>query len=52
MKIVDESGKLVKIDARKLLNLKELQTVVVRGKVKRDEAGNLTVIATGVHVKN
>jgi hypothetical protein len=28
-----------------------LSTVVVKGKAKRDEAGNLTVLATGVFVK-
>ena len=37
--------------ARKLLNLKELQTVVVKGKVKRDEAGNFTMLASGVFVR-
>ena len=50
VKIVDESGELVKTDARGLLNVKELQTVVVRGKAQRDDAGNLTVLATGVYV--
>ena len=44
MKIVDASGKPVATDARKLLGVKELQTVVVRGTAKRDEAGNLTVL--------
>ena len=52
VKIVDEHGKTVGSDARKLLGLKELQTVVVRGKAKRDEAGNLTVLANGVFVRN
>lgn len=52
VKIVDGSGKTVATDAKKLLGLKELQTVVVRGRTKRDEAGNLTVLADGVFVRN
>lgn len=42
----------MKADARKLLNVKELSTVVVKGEAQRDEAGNLTVLASGVYVKN
>ena len=49
---VDADGRPLKADARKLLNLKELQTVVVRGKAERDEAGNLTVLASGLFVRN
>lgn len=52
VKLVDANGKTLPTDARKLLNIKELQTVVVRGKAKRDDAGNLTVLADGVHVRN
>ena len=52
VKIVDSKGKTVSTDARKLLGVKELQTVVVRGKAKRDDAGNLTVLADGVFVRN
>jgi len=51
VKIVDEGGDLVKADARELLPVKELSTVVVKGKAKRDDAGNLTVLASGVFVK-
>ena len=51
VKIVDSSGNTVATDARKLLGLKELQTVVVHGKAKRDEAGNLTVLADGIFVR-
>ena len=51
VKIVDDKGAVVKADARKLLNVKELSTVVVQGKAKRDEKGNLTVIANKVFVK-
>jgi hypothetical protein len=51
IRFVDAEGKTVATDARKLLGLKELQTVVIRGKAKRDEAGNLTVLADGIHVR-
>ncbi len=52
IKIVDADGKLVKADARELLNVKELSTLVVKGKAQRDDAGNLTVLASGVFVKD
>ncbi len=52
VKVVDAEGKLINSDARKLFNLKELQTVVVKGKAKRDDAGNLTVFASGIFVRN
>lgn len=51
VKVVDEKGDLVKADARELLNVKELDTVVVQGKAQRDEAGNLTVLAERVYVR-
>lgn len=51
VKVVDDSGKLVAVDARELLQAKELQTVVVQGTAKRDEAGNLTLVAAGVYLK-
>jgi hypothetical protein len=50
VQIVDESGKPVLSDARKLLNVKELSTVTVQGTVKRDKQGNLTVLATKLFV--
>jgi len=49
VKIADEAGQTISTDARELLGLKELQTVVVRGTAKRDADGNLTVIATGIY---
>jgi hypothetical protein len=51
VKIVDGSGKTVATDARKLLGVKELQTLVVHGKAKRDDAGNLTVLADKVFIR-
>jgi hypothetical protein len=49
VKVVDEQGQTVPADARELLGLKELQTVVVKGRAKRDDEGNLTVLASGVY---
>src|SRR5205807_3311154 len=49
VRVVDAGGQTVAADARQLLGLKELDTVVVRGQAKRDERGNLTVLAAGVH---
>ena len=51
VKIVDDSGKPVTQDAREFLNVKELSTVVVKGKARRDEQGNLTVAASKIFVK-
>jgi hypothetical protein len=50
VKFVDASGSMVSGDAKELLGLKELQTVTVQGKAKRDDAGNLTVLARGIFV--
>ena len=52
VKIVDADGKTIAKDAQKDLGMKELQTVTVKGKAKRDEAGNLVVQALAVFVKN
>ncbi|HEX6985475.1 MAG TPA: hypothetical protein VF170_08865 [Planctomycetaceae bacterium] len=51
VKVVGTDGKPVSTDARKLLGVKELQTVVVTGKAKRDDAGNLTILAEKVYVR-
>jgi len=51
VKVVDENGALVEADARELLQVKELSTVVVKGKAQRDDAGNLTVLAHRVYVQ-
>ena len=51
VKFVDNEGKTLKKDARDMLGLEPLRTVVVRGKAKRDGDGNLTVLASAVHVR-
>jgi hypothetical protein len=48
---VDGAGKIVKKDARQLLKVRELQTVVVKGKVKRDKTDNVSIQATNVFVR-
>jgi hypothetical protein len=49
---VDEKGKVIKQDPRELFHVKELSTVVVQGTAKRDKAGNVTVLATKLHVRD
>jgi hypothetical protein len=51
VKVVDDKGQTVAVDARQLLGLKELQTVVVHGRARRDDKGNLTVLADGLFVR-
>ena len=51
VKVVDDSGNIVSTDSRELLAVKELDTVVVNGTAKRDDAGNLTVLASKIYVK-
>ncbi len=51
IKVVDENSSVVKADARELLQVKELYTVVVQGKAKRDKSGNLTILANKIFVK-
>ena len=51
VKFLDDSGKDLEIDARSLLAVKELTSIVVTGKARRDGAGNLTVLASGVFVQ-
>ena len=52
VKFVESDGSVVNHDARKVFNLVELQTVVVKGKAKRDDAGNLTILADGMFVRD
>lgn len=51
IKFVDAQGRTLDKDARGLVGIKELQTVIVRGKVKKDDAGNLTVLAEQIYLK-
>jgi hypothetical protein len=49
--LVDDAGETLKQDPREMLPVKELQTVVVQGKAKRDDADNLTILASKVYVQ-
>ncbi len=52
VKIVNADGKPVAEDARQLLGVKELSSVVVDGTAKRDDQGNLSVLATKVFIQS
>lgn len=47
---VDDGGKIVKQDARELLGVKELDTLTIVGKAKRDAAGNVSILASKAYV--
>jgi hypothetical protein len=51
VKIVDDKGDAVQKPAKELLGVKELQTVVVRGRAQRNDKGNFIVLATGLYVR-
>lgn len=51
VKVVDGQGKLVPVDSRQLLGLKESDMVVVSGTAKKDKTGNFVMLATGVYVR-
>ena len=48
--IRDSGGRLVKTDARELLGVSELDTVVVQGNAQRDSDGNVSIVARKVYV--
>lgn len=50
VKVIGADGNPVAKDARELLGVKELTRVVVQGNAERDEQGNLTVLASKVHL--
>ena len=51
IKLVGDDGKPVATDARELLGVKELDTLVVQGKAQRDDSGNLTILASKIFVR-
>ena len=51
VKFVDESGKTLPQDARGYFGVRELQTVVVRGRVKRDADNALSVVADEMYAR-
>jgi hypothetical protein len=51
VKVVDEAGKVLAVDARRLLEVGTDELVVIRGKVSKDAEGNFAVLADGVHIR-
>jgi len=51
VKVVDENGRVLRVDARQLLGLADNDMVVIRGKANKDDNGNFVVLADGVHVR-
>jgi hypothetical protein len=51
VKFVDDVGRVLAVDSRRLLGLSENEMVVVRGKAAKDESGNVALIADGVFVR-
>ncbi|NQU20615.1 MAG: hypothetical protein HQ567_04980 [Candidatus Nealsonbacteria bacterium] len=51
VKVVDATNKIVSSGAKDLLGVKELQTVVIQGTAERDDVGNVTILAKGIHVR-
>ena len=52
VKFVDGEGRVVPVDSRKLLGVKEGDMVVVKGAAKKDGSGNLSMLATGLYLRN
>jgi hypothetical protein len=51
VKFVDDKGQTLPADAKAWLGIKELQTVLIRGKAKRDDDGNLCIVASGIFAR-
>lgn len=51
VQVVDSGGNVVSSGAKELLKIKELQTVVVKGRADRDDSGSVSLLATGVYVR-
>jgi hypothetical protein len=52
VKVVDDGGRLIASDARELLGVGELDTVVIEGTVQKGDDGNAVLLASGVYVKS
>lgn len=51
VKFVDAQGQIVPVDSRELLGVKENDMVVIQGKVRKDDTGNFSLLATGLYVR-
>jgi hypothetical protein len=51
VKVVDASGRVVPVDSRKLLGLKESDMIVVAGRAKKDKSGNFSMLANRLYIR-
>ena len=51
VKFLGDDGKVLPVDARQLLGVKEQETVVIEGVASRDEDGNVSIAAHGIYVR-
>jgi hypothetical protein len=51
IKFVDDKGQTVPIDAKELFQLKELQTVVVSGELRKSADGSVALVADKMYVR-
>ena len=51
VKFLGDDGKVLPVDARELLGLKERQTVVVEGMASRDSTGNLSIAGRNIYIR-
>jgi hypothetical protein len=51
VKIIDDGGKVLGVDARQLFGVNADDMVVVSGKASKDEMGNFVVLASGIHIR-
>lgn len=51
VKFVDETGSVIPSDARELLGLGELDTVVIEGKVQKSDDGAAVILASALYVR-
>jgi hypothetical protein len=51
VKFLGNDGKVLQVDARDLLGVKEQQTVVVQGFANRDKTGNVSIAAEKIYVR-
>jgi hypothetical protein len=51
VKFTDKDGTVVPVDAEKLFGVEPLQTVVIKGKLQKDDSGKTAVMAEKMYVK-
>lgn len=51
VKLVDDGGQVIASDARELLGVGELDTVVIEGRVQKGADGNAVLLANGVYIR-